>query len=75
MGSSESGWKAGGSEGGGAEQEEKEKEEEDDDDDDEEEDVVRWQAPFVMGRLCARLGRHPRVVLEHLSQALRLAKV
>lgn len=41
----------------------------------EEDDLLPWQVPFVMGRLCARLGRHPKMVLENLSQALRLAKV
>lgn len=46
-----------------------------DDDDDDDEDELRWQAPFVIGRLCARLGKHPRMVLESLSQAVQLAKV
>lgn len=41
----------------------------------EEEDMLPWQVPFVMGRVCARLGRHPQSVLDNLSQALRLAKV
>lgn len=41
----------------------------------EEDDLLPWQIPFVMGRLCARLGRHPKMILENLSQALRLAKV
>lgn len=40
-----------------------------------EDDVLPWQVSFVMGRLCSRLGRHPRMVLDNLSQALRLAKV
>lgn len=38
-------------------------------------DLLPWQVRFVMGRLCARLGRHPKMVLDNLSQALRLAKV
>lgn len=41
----------------------------------EEDDPLPWQVPFVMGRLCARLGRHPMMVLDNLSHALRLAKV
>lgn len=48
---------------------------ESDDDDGDDDDVVPWQGAFVTGRLCARLGRHPRMVLENLSLALRLAKV
>ncbi|CAM9714674.1 unnamed protein product, partial [Sphacelaria rigidula] len=40
----------------------------------EEDDPLPWQVPFVMGRLCARLGRHPMMVLDNLSHALRLAK-
>lgn len=40
-----------------------------------ESDVLRWQVPFVMGRLCAELGRDPRRVLENLADALRLAQV
>lgn len=49
--------------------------EEEEDDDDDDDDILRWQIPFLIGRLCARLGRHPRMVLENLSQAVRLAKV
>lgn len=47
-------------------------EEEEDEDED---DVLRWQVPFVMGRLCAQLGKDPRAVLEKLAEALRLAQV
>lgn len=66
-GEADAGDEAGGTEGG----REGWKEDNDDDDD----DLRRWQVPFLIGRLCARLGRHPRMVLENLSQALRLAKV
>ncbi|CAM9330214.1 unnamed protein product, partial [Hapterophycus canaliculatus] len=44
------------------------------DDAEDESDVLRWQVPFVMGRLCAELGRDPRRVLENLADALRLAQ-
>ena len=63
------GGSAGGAGGGGGGGDEVEDEDEDD------EDVFRWQVPFVMGTLCAQLGREPRVVLGNLWQALRLAKV
>lgn len=46
-----------------------------DDDNDDEDDVRRWQVLFVMGRLCAQLGRDPWTVLKTLAEALRLAQV
>ena len=45
------------------------------DEDEDDDDVFRWQVPYVMGTLCAQLGKEPRVVLENFAQALRLAKV
>lgn len=44
-------------------------------DDDDEHDERRWQVPFVMGRLCAQLGRDPQTILKTLAEALRLAQV
>lgn len=40
-----------------------------------EDGVLRWQVPFVMGRICSRLNRDPRTVLDELAQAVRLAQV
>lgn len=70
-----------GGDGGGGQEEAKEKyravggREGAEEDDEGEDDVLRWQVPFVMGRLCVQLGRDPRTVLENLAQALRLAQV
>ncbi|CAB1111580.1 unnamed protein product [Ectocarpus sp. CCAP 1310/34] len=45
-----------------------------DEEDEDEDGVLRWQVPFVMGRLCSQLGKDPRAVLEKLAEALRLAQ-